>query len=300
VIDGYRITVAIPSGRKASQAILLNHLRRYRNVIDEIQLWHNTHGQPEDDAWLKSLPAAYGGWARLIPRRTDRPVQHPKQLNTGGFYIHTTDPDTIYFRFDDDIVYIHPDYFTNMVRFRLENPEYFLVFGNCWNNAIISYLQQQAGNISREYGDIANFCMDPVAWESPEFACYVHDLLFRKIADNHVPDLFFDRYVLPRGHQFSVSNFCWFGKDFAGFGGEVMAMDTGRMVPSEEEGWLTRIKPVELNRDNAVCGTGFVSHFSFYPQRQTLIERGYLSQYADLAERMLEGRYYQLLGEQSC
>lgn len=290
MISGHRISVVIPAGRQLTMEILINNLRRFTGIVDEVQVWHNTWDQPDDDRWLESLPQTYPGWVRLIPRRSDRDYVHPKQLNTGGFYTNTVDPDTIYFRFDDDIVYIHPDYFTNMVNFRLANPDFFLVFGHCWNNAIVSYWQQQLyHNIGTEFGACTEFCMDPVSWANPAFAAHIHNILLSKIADGTVDELFFERQELARDRQFSVSNFCYFGSDFAAFAGELNGL--------EEEGWLTRIHTLEIGRSSVVCGTGLVSHFSFYPQREYLLTTGILDRYRDLAQRSLEARYYQLLGE---
>lgn len=294
MIDGYRIVPFIPAGRRITMEILLANLRRFGKVIDEVQIWLNTGpGQDDDLAWLYSLPGIYGDWVRLIPRRTDRTPDPSKQRNTGGFYIHTTDPGTIYFRFDDDIVYIHPDYFTSMTQFRIAHPGYFLVFGHIWHNAIISYLDQQVHhNIGTEAGVVSEpFCMDPVGWRSGEFAEHIHRLLLQRIADGTVHDLFWDGHELPPGHQFSVSNFCFFGADFAAFGGE--------LDDKEEETWLTCDYPQTIDRINAICGSGLVSHFSFYPHRDHMLGTGILGEYRDVANRMLEAKYYDLLQEES-
>jgi hypothetical protein len=291
MLAGYKIVPFIPAGRKATMEILLDNLRRFGKVIDQVQVWVNTdEDQHEDNAWLASLPQIYGDWVRLIPRRPDYPVRHPKQYNTGGFYIYTTDPDTIYFRFDDDIVYVDDRYFENMVRFRLDNPQYFVVFGHIWHNATTSYLNQQVYHtIGTEHGVVGSpFCMDPVGWESGRFAAYLHEQLLGRVADGTVEDLFFDRYEIPQGVQFSVSNFCFLGSEWAKFGGE-LGPDT------EEEGWITRERPA--GQVNAICGSALVSHFSFFHHRQFLMQTDLLPRYRELARRLLEQNYYKLLGQ---
>jgi hypothetical protein len=43
-----------------------------------------------------------------------------------AFYRQCVEKDAIYFRLDDDIVWMEPDMIEKMVRFRIDNPEYFL------------------------------------------------------------------------------------------------------------------------------------------------------------------------------
>jgi hypothetical protein len=138
MIDGWRISAFIPSGRKRTESILLTNLRRFDPIIDEVQVWLNTDGDERDREnhapntegdreWLLSLPDHWDkiklyelpeGWVR----------RYPKQYNTHAFYRHTVDPETLYFRFDDDVVYIDDAYFTNMVRARLAHPAVPLVY----------------------------------------------------------------------------------------------------------------------------------------------------------------------------
>jgi hypothetical protein len=290
-LDGYKIVPFIPAGRKRTMSILLDNLQRFRDVVDEVQVWVNCDDdQVEDLQWVRSLETSLGDWVKVIERRKDRPVQNPKQLNTGGFYIHTVDPNAIYFRFDDDIVFIDDKYFENMVEFRLDNPHYFLVMGNIWNNAIISYLHQQVyENLDKDHGIVSEpFCMDMVGWRDPVFATYIHEVLLKKIEDGTVDSLFFDKYELKFAKRFSVSNFCFFGRDFKQFGGELDG--------AEEETWLTEVKPQSLGRLNAVCGSALVSHYSFFAQRPVLDKTDILERYRAIGQQKLSDSYYRLLG----
>jgi hypothetical protein len=48
MIDGWRISAFIPSGRKRTESILLTNLRRFDPIIDEVQVWLNTDGDERD------------------------------------------------------------------------------------------------------------------------------------------------------------------------------------------------------------------------------------------------------------
>jgi hypothetical protein len=283
MLEGYKISVFIPAGRQRVMSVLLDNLRRFPE-IDEVQVWLNLGADQEDDAaWLFSLPEQWDK-IRLLRIPEGQTIEVPKQFNTGKFYVNTVDPDTIYFRFDDDIVYIDDGYFANMVRFRLAHPDYFLVMGNIWNNAVISYIHQQAGRIDESAGHVgAPFCMDMVGWQSGPFAAHIHRLLLAHIAAGTTSELHFDQYVLD-GRRFSISNFCFFGRDFAAFNGVIPILD--------EEVWLTEV----AQRPCVVCGTGLVSHYSFFAQRPHLDGTDILEQYRAVAKAKLSENYYALLG----
>lgn len=287
---GKRIVVCIPYGRRRTVSILLNYLRRDRQIVDEVQFWMNTDpNQVEDVAWARAQAEIFPDWVRCIERPTNEQF-HPKQLYTGRFYAGTRQHDTFYFRFDDDIVYVHPRYFANMVDFRLANPEYALVMGNIWNNAILSYIHQQAGRIGTENGVVESaYCMDPVGWTSAAFAVGIHRQFLDMIRADTVDTLFFDRYDLVEYKRFSISNFIWSGEQCDAWG--------GRTQDLEEEQWLTGTYPHSLGRINTICGSGLVSHYSFFAQRPVLDETDILDRYRALSEDALSSAYYSLLGE---
>lgn len=286
----YRVVAFIPAGRKRTMSLLMDNLYRNKNIVDQVQIWLNTdEDQKEDQEWLKSLPSHYGDFVRLIEQRPDRGRKSPKQLNTGGFYIHTTDENTIYFRFDDDIIYIDDDYFKNMIDFRIANPDYFLVFGTIINNAITSYYLQQEKKIPESYGVVEEpFCMDAVGWTSPYFALKLHQKMLKHIQTNTTHKMYLkDKVELDR-QRFSVSNFCFFGRDFKKFDGELNG--------AEEESWLTEDYPKQTYVVNVICPNALCVHFSFFAQREYLLKKNILDEYKKIAKQKLSDAYYSLLG----
>ena len=290
MFEGHRVVPIIPAGRALTMSILIDHLRRNRPLVDEVQVWLNTDDDQTDDRnWLLSLPRLLPDFVTLKEHPNPDRVLRPKQLNTGQFYQYTQDPDTIYVRFDDDIVYLAPNYFENLLRFRLDNPQYLLVFGDIWNNAVVSWVHQDLGHIDREHGIVQSpYCMDLVGWQSSEFAEYIHRLLLGHIGEWTVGSLAYDRYELTDAHRFSISNFCFFGKDCVEWGGPTPEDD--------EEIFLTEHYPRDKGKLNAICGSALVSHFSFFAQRPHLLTTDILDQYREIASQMLSKDYYRLLG----
>lgn len=289
----YRVEAFIPAGRKLTMSLLLDNLYRNKDIVDKVQIWLNTDdNQVEDIKWLNTLPNIYGNFIELIPRREDRPVRSPKQLNTGGFYPHTQDENTIYFRFDDDIIYIDDEYFKNMLDFRIDNPDYFLVFGTIVNNAITSYYFQQEDKVTKEFGIVEEpFCMDVVGWTSPVFALELHKAFLKHIKENTTKKMYLNQpYILDK-KRFSVSNFCFFGKDFKKFNGE--------LHEAEEEQWLTEDYPQRAKVLNVIAPNGLCVHFSFFHQREYLLEHNILEEYRAITKQKLSDSYYRLLGNET-
>ena len=57
--------------------------------------------------------------------------------NIFRFFKYASDPNSVYIRLDDDVLYLEPNFCKKMFNFRIENKEPFVVFGNIINNAVI-------------------------------------------------------------------------------------------------------------------------------------------------------------------
>jgi hypothetical protein len=293
----YRVEVFIPAGRKRVMSILMDNLVRFRHIVDKVQVWVNTDDdQTEDYAWLMSLPDTYDNWVELHFVTYEQYKIRPKQMRTGLFYAdNTVDKDTIYIRMDDDIVFIEDGFFVNLLDFRIEHPKYFLIFANIWNNAIISFIHQRLGNIPmKPYLVEEPYCMDLVGWQNPKFGAMIHDILQEHIAAGSCQDLFFDRADLNEAHRFSISCFCFFGKDFAEFGGVVGLRKDGTLR-FDEEIWLTEVYPTTNKKINTICGSALVAHYSFLTQRPYLDTLPILQNYSNIGRQALSDAYYDLL-----
>ena len=288
---GYKIVACIPAGRKRVMNMTLKHLRAQRKILDGVMLWLNTT-DPDDRQWIKDQADDFVQVAELSPWEQGTYLK-PIQLNTGRFYRYTVDPQTIYMRFDDDVIWFHKDAIKNLIDFRIDNPEYFVVFANIWNNAIISALAQRKGLFAEHdfngnrWPELTLNCMDDTGWKLPRWGEYVHRVMLQKIKEGAVEDLFLDHFVLEDYLRFSVSAFAWFGKDWAAFEGDLKG--------AEEETWITGVKCKELERPNAICGNALVSHYSFFTQRPLLDMTDILPQYQKLADEAYHDAYYDLI-----
>jgi hypothetical protein len=283
MIDGKRVVAWTPFGRRPTYSILIEYLKRdvQRGLVDEVWAYMNTDptGQEGDIAYAHELDEEYD-WFHLKHRPAGIDLGRlPRQRYTGLAYRYMTDPDAIYVRFDDDIIYIHEDAIQNLVRARIEMPAPVAVFPIIINNAICSHFLQACQKIPMDWGKVELYCMDPMGWASGPFAVNMHELLMSHIEAGTVDDLYLHMdYTLQPGTQFSVSCFASRGEDYAAL------PQPGVLVPDEEESWHTVHQPLATGRPNILRGNAVVAHWSFFTQHPFLNATNLLDRYRKLAE----------------
>jgi hypothetical protein len=270
----HQVIGCIPAGRRAYMRLLIPHLLVVRELFDLIQIWHNTN-DPDDSAFLQST-------ARQLPKTFS--VVGPEQVgakpptdeisvigNICPFWRAAADPDALYIRFDDDIIWMAPDAIQNLIDYRLAHPEPFLVFGNIINNAFCSYLHQRFGCIPLSAGLTTPDAHCTVGWQNPLFAETAHRCFLDHLQRGRTDDYLFNRWICPTYQRVCINVIAFFGRDIRPHDPQSMNGD--------EETWVTCTRPRELKRPNEICGTALFSHFAFHPQRQHLDQTDTLDQY---------------------
>ena len=286
MIEGKRVVVWTPYGRERTVSLLAEYMKRdhARGIVDEWWLCENTDPEQSSDIVYMYKLALGNSFISRMERPADCPRLFPKQRNTGYFYRYMTDPDTVYVRLDDDIVYVHEDAIERMVRHRLEAQVGVATFPVMWNNAIITYFLQNAGIVPREWGEAKMYCMDPIGWADGQFAVKLHHLLLDALesGDPHeIEKLFlYHDMQLPVGMQFSVSAFASLGSMYAGLD------EPGVLMPSEEESWHTIHEPQRIGQPNVVHGNALVAHYTFFPQKGIVEASDVLDRYRALAQKV--------------
>ena len=275
MLKDWRIVAVVVGGRSRHLEILLPYLAAQNALVDRCDLWCNTD-DAQDVLYLRRK-AAEAPFFRVV--EACEPVDVPAPLgaqpmfgsdrlskldgSVHQFFRYCTDPDTIYVRFDDDICWVSSDAITNLVRFRLENRQFPIVFANTINNSICSFIHQQIGCILLNEGNCTYESNDRVGRLSGPFAELAHETFLEKLEAGQANDFLFPMWVANQYEQMSSNCICWLGQDFGYFGGEVATAD---------ETWLASVYPKELQQPNAICGTALVSHFAYSTQRRWLEE----------------------------
>ena len=267
----YKCVVVTPAGRKRYMEILIKYILKQRNDIDEYRIWVNTHNE-EDINYFNGLQKEYPDFITLDHSADGDPAKGNGGWAIHNFFKNTIDHNTIYIRLDDDIVWMEDNFIKNLYNFRINNPQYFLVYGNIINNAVVDHIHQRLGAIDIEkiigYG-----CMDHYGWHDPEMAESKHRLFLRSLHMKTLDRYKFSQWILNLYERVSINAISWFGKEFAIFNGQVGA---------DEEHWLSVVKPQELKKPNTICGSALCSHFAFFTQRDHMDRTNILEEYRQL------------------
>jgi len=284
MIEGQKIIAFTPCGRKRYMDVLAGYVLREheRGHIDEWILFNNAY--LKEDSTLAAQFAERFPWVTVLHDTSEGGAEsglHSHHARQGldhicEFYQFMTEGDgVVYVRLDDDIVYIDENAIPRLVKYRLANPDPFLVFPTIINNVRTSYHMQQAGIIPKSWGEIKNEMGDTVAMKNFPFVSNLH----RKALDAIERGTLVEEFTLPSetfadwdaGH-ISINTFAMLGRD----------MVSVKVVHPEEDCLALQL-PKELNRHNARCGDAVVIHFAFHTQTEAMDQSGALAYYVKLA-----------------
>ena len=255
--------------------LLVAHLLRQRHVIAEHHWWLNTN-IPEDIAFIRETCDDYPDFFRVCDKPFDAHKTHGD--NIWKFFKEFAEPETIYVRFDDDIVWMDDDAVEMLVERRRHEDQALLVMGNIVNNSICTSRHRSAGLLPDLRQPIGDDCCDPVGWKSPITARRVHRQFLADLASGDVDRWKEVQIPLRIGQRYSINVISWRGQDIAS-------------IPElyddsiEEEPFLTQVLPKRNGKANVVCSDALFAHFAFWPQRPYLdwTSDDVLQQYASAA-----------------
>lgn len=276
--QGKKIISVTPAGRKEYIRILYKYLLANRDIIDEHHWWLNTLNQ-EDIEEIEMLCDEYPDFFKIIRSETP-PDPDIIYKSIYKFFKHCQEPNTVYIRFDDDVLWIDKDAVRNLVEAKLRYPQHLFVSANVINNAICSHIHERMGlfEFIPSHIDGRKFgydCFDQYGWASGPSAYRVHENFFKAKTNNDMQKYKFNLWILWERVRFSINTICFTGEDMSSIGGE---------INPEEEQYISSTLPHILNRYNSICGNALVSHFSFGPQLQFLKQTNLLDTYNRLAD----------------
>ncbi len=266
---GYKIVANTAAGRRRYMQYLVP-LVLACDEIDRYDIWVNTHNGA-DIEFFKRLAEEYPK-INLV-WQPDGLVDGIRSIN--AFYRQCVDEDSIYFKLDDDLLWIEPGGLKRMIDFRIDHPDYFLVTPLVINNALSTYLLEVCYRIKLD-GYYNSDAAHPVLWRSGDFAAQLH----RWFIDGYLSTGEWEKLhvgVHPVSMiRFSINAILWFGRDLRAIDGE---------VPDDDEEFLSVLYPARIGRANCWNGDVVALHFAFYPQRAGLDALGILDEYGEILHR---------------
>lgn len=272
MINGFKIVVVTPAGRKRYMEILFEYILREKSIIDEYQIWVNT--KDEDDInYFNCLKEKYPDFITLnFDYFNESNCGH--YTNIRNFFRNCIDENTIYIRLDDDIVWVQENFIKSMSEYRIKNNNAFLVFATIINNVYIDNVLQNLGF----YEDLPKFSFDRFdenGWRNPYICEKKHQYFLENYFEkNKIPEKKFEEIILRYDESVSINCISWRGDDFKKFNG---------IIPHiEEEVWLNTFGTQLLNKNNIIYGDVYCTHYAFWPQRDYLDETNILNRYKKL------------------
>lgn len=268
--QNYKIVVNTAAGRRRYMQYLVPPILE-ADIVDRYDIWVNTHNMV-DIEFFKQLAKKY---------TKVNLVWQPEGIVNGiasinAFYRNCCDRDTIYMKLDDDVVWFEPDLFEKMVKFRIENPDFFLVSPLVINNALSTYLLQVHDKIKLDKYYMS-ICTERTICHDGWFAADLHNWFMENfLKTNTYKNLYVGKH--PMGMtRFSINCILWFGNDMAEFNGVVLG---------DDEEFLSCIKPTQLGKCNCFNGDALISHFAFGTQREGLDKMDILNKYGQILHEM--------------
>lgn len=259
----YKIVVNTAAGRRRYMQYLIPFIVA-SDIVDRYDIWVNTHNGADIEFFKKfaeKYPVINLVW------QPDGVVNGIASIN--AFYKQCTEDNTIYFKLDDDVVWMEPGLIEKMVKFRVDNPDYFVVSPLVINNALCTYLLQLEGKIRLD--DYYNSSSShPVLWKSGAFASDLHHWFLNGYLKNGQWEKLYLGKKEMGMTRFSINSILWFGEEMKKFNGE---------VPGDDEEFLSCIYPTKIGKSNAWNGDAVIAHFAFFTQREELDRQCILEQY---------------------
>ena len=259
VWDKMKVVSVTAAGRRETLKALIPHLLSARRQICEHWFWVNTSNE-SDLRYIEEACDRWGDFFKLVARKgADRrgPVS--------PLYKTCVEPDTLYIKIDDDMVWFDDYALKNLIEFRIRHPQFFLVYGNVINNVMCTHLHERMGLVKPRLGHAGWDPFDSVGWSRWETAADCHDALIKHIEDDTLCKYDFGQWEMRPGERMGIGLCSWLGKQFAEFSGEVSHAD--------DEHWLTVDYARKRNLSSCICGGALAAHFSYRTQEELAVKR---------------------------
>jgi hypothetical protein len=268
--QGFKIKPLVFAGRKETMQILFPLIKS--DIIDEVLVCVNTRNG-DDIAFIDQYTQSHPDFKKIsIPGHIiGKPAAYTHMFSL------MAEPDTIYIKLDDDLIYLSPGFFEELVEYRIANPEYLCIYPWVINNPLCNWL----GGWFKEFNNQSD-CMF-WTWQDPNYAM----MLLTAFAEGKLPIRQRADYVFDKKDSFyrpeirfsicpSINAVCFWGRDCNDMNW------AGRMPKyGSDEVFLTQgiFDEDGSTRKNIVYSKPVCAHYAFYTQRNVLNAMKVLEKY---------------------
>ncbi len=269
----WKVVVCTPAGRQKYLEIFKKHVYRKMDegLVDGWQLWMNTI-DGNDIAYLLSMEAEN---PKVRIYRQGEPIQSMgfydtyNPLKTHLFFANAQDDDTVYIRFDDDIIWANEDAIEKIVKATIDNPNSFVTTPNIINSTVCNSYHQEKGVLSEEFGKVKRYTksdpnyayLDEFNYTDGKLCEHIHATFKKNYEAGTLENYYLPSRVYTDYERFSICCVAWLGKNKISLG----------YVEEPQVSWEL---PELLNRPNYFIGDALLVHFSYHTQRPFLAASG--------------------------
>lgn len=271
--NGYKVKIFIFAGRQQTMELLMPQLKS--DYIDEIIIAKNTNNNSD----LKYLNSLQYNFNKI--KYIEIPPEIKKNNHKAWKYLYRfmQDEDSIYFKMDDDVIYIEPGYFEKTLKFRCEHPEYICIFPVMVNNPFICTLLKEHPLM---FAKLNNFDLMNKYFYSAKYGAQLHELFLLDPLNNRwkINNYELDKkdvylkpgvsiamcnttHIVPWNYaeRICINSICYFGKDFK-------ALNIYQKINESysDELFLTYNIFNFTNRKHCILGNTLICHFAFSGQ----------------------------------
>lgn len=280
----WNVIVVTPAGREEYLSIFKKYIykKMEEGLVDGWQVWLNTVKQSDID-YIHSMAAENPKVQVFTIPDLEGKHNNCDTWRTCEFFKWTHLPDTIFIRFDDDIVWAADDAIEKIIKARIEHPKAFIIYPNVINSTLVTSWHQASGALGTEAGLVhqekegdPNWAyLDEFNYGDSGLIDLIHDTFKKRYEEGTLSAYYLPSRVLLGYPHFSICSIAWWGHDNVNPG-------------SSEESQLGWEIPTMLGRPNYFAGDALVVHYSYHTQIDHLKADGQkkLEFYRELASRI--------------
>lgn len=283
----WKVSIVTPAGRQVYLDIFKKYIYKEMEagLVDEWQLWQNTVKQSDID-YMKSMALENPKVKIFTIPNIENKYNNCDTLRTCEFFKNAHDDDTIYIRFDDDIVWYEPGAIQKIVEARLEHPDAWVIYPNVINSTTITNWHYRKGVlVGPETAPIHKaeeqpqnpdwIYLDEYNYTDSKLIDLIHNTFRTKYEEGKLDEFYLPSRYLRDYQRFSICSICWFGKDHPS-------------PTSFEESSMAWELPHALSRPVYFLGDALMVHYSYHTQRDYLesCKPEKLEFYKELSERL--------------
>lgn len=263
----YKVVITTPAGRRKYLEVFKRFIYRKmeEGVVDGWQLWVNTVNE-DDLKCLEEMEKENKKVKRIFLEEAITPTWDSyNALQTYKFFVHTHEDDTIYVRFDDDIIWAADDAIEKMCQARIDHPDAYIIYPNIVNSTTCNSWHQEKGVLTNKCGSVRkerdntddpNYAyLDAFNYSDSKLADHIHETFKKNYKRGTLHRYYLPSRSLVDYNRFSICSIAWWGKD---------KIEIGHL----EEPQLAYEKPRELGRPVYFVGDALVVHYSYHTQRK--------------------------------